>query len=240
MMARNAYDKFQCSLYFFLSLLQLLCLASCCPTFKNPIPPPAELKADTQILGTWVRTYKVNQSEYKEQLSIFSRSNGWIDVVWIYDIDKKESTDGVSLLVLEGYSVSVNKQLFLCLRVRKRDFNWAGQKNPNWTEEAEGLRFTINWMIANYEAPTSDELVIKPFSSRRVEELIEKGKLKGEVKKQGLFRMQEPSLDEVTVTSSSEELVEVISQQGAGAFICDDPNDTPRFMNVAVFSRVSK
>lgn len=222
-----------------LSLLLFISLASCYPEFKNPIPPPPELKADPQILGTWVRMYKVDQSEYKEQLSIFSRSNGWIDAVWIYDIDKKESTDGVSLLVFEGYSVSVNKQRFLCLRVRKRDFNWTGQKNPSWTdEEAEGLRFTKNWIIANYEAPTNDELVIKPFSSRRIEEFIEKGKLKGEVKKKGLLRMQEPSLDEITVASCSNELVEVISQQGAGAFIWDDPNDTFRYMNILVFSRI--
>ena len=235
MLTRNVCDGFRRSLYLILSLLLLLSLASCCPTFKNPIPPPAELKADPQILGTWVRTYTVNHSESKEQLSIFRRSSGWIDAVWIYE----ESTDGISLLVLEGYNTSVNKQWFLCLRIRERDFNWAGQKNPNWTDkEAGGLRFTKNWMIANYEAPTNDELVIKPFSTRRVEELIEKGKLKGEVKKKELFGKPEPSLDEVTVTSSSDELVEVISQQGTGTFIWDDPNDTLRFMNVAVFSKV--
>ena len=55
-----------------------------------------------------------------------------------------------------------------------------------------------------------------------------------------LFKKQEPSLDEVTVTSSSDELVEVISKQGAGAFICDDVNDTLRFMNVLVFSKLGK
>jgi len=149
-MARNVCDKSRGSLCLVLSLLLLICLASCYPEFKNPIPPPAELKADPQILGTWVRTYKAGQSEYKEQLSIFSRSSGWIDVVWIYDIDKKESTEGISLLVLEGYGTFVNKQRFLCLRVRKRDFNWAGQRDHSPSEKEAGeQRFTENWIIVN-------------------------------------------------------------------------------------------
>jgi len=239
-MVRNVRDKFRSSLCLILSLLLLICLASCYPEFKNPIPPPAELKADPQILGTWVRTYKAGQSEYKEQLSIFQRSNGWIDAVWIYDIDKKESTDGISLLVLEGYSASVNKQRFLCLRVRKRDFNWAGQKNRRRSDKEVGEQlFTENWIMVNYETPNNDELVIKPFSTQRVEELIEKGRLKGEVvkEKEGLFRTPEQPLDKVTVTSSSDELAEVISKEGAGAFILDDPNDTFRDMNILVFSR---
>ena len=240
-MTRPVCGRFRRSLYVILSLLLFIALASCCPIFKNPIPPPAELKADPQILGTWVRTYKVNQSEYKEQLSIFSRSNGWIDVVWIYDIDKKESIDGVSLLVLEGYSASVNKQRFLCLRLRERDFNWAGQKNHSWTdEEAGGLRSTKNWIIANYEAPTNDKLVIKPFSTHRVKELIEKRKLKGEVKKKELFGKPEPQLDAVTVTSSSEELTEVISREGAGAFIWQDTDDDLRDMYILVFKKLGK
>jgi hypothetical protein len=222
----------------------LICFASCYPEFKNPIPPPAELKADPQILGNWVRTYKADQSEYKQQLSIFTRSSGWIDVVWIYDIDKKESTDGINLLVLEGYSTSVNKQRFLCLRFREKDYyNWARDHQIDRGRigrEAGEEPFTAYWFIVNYESLDNDQLIIKPFSTRRVEELIEKGKLKGEAVKAELFRRPEPSLDEVTITSSSDELVEVISQQGAGAFIWDDPNDTFRFMNVAVFSRVSK
>jgi len=235
-MTRNVSDRFRSSLYLILSLLLLIYLASCYPEFKNPIPPPAELKADHQILGTWLRTYKGDQSEYKEQLSIFPRRSGWIDVVWIYDIDKKEPSDGINLLVLEGYSSSVNKQRFLCLRVRKRDFNWAGQRNQSWSDKEAGERpFTKEWIIVNYEAPNNDELVIKPFSTQKVEELIEKGKLKGEVVKEEVFK--EPSLDKVLVTSSSDELVEVISREGAGAFIWDDPNDTFRFMNILVFSR---
>ncbi|MHC4175096.1 MAG: hypothetical protein ACYST5_19460, partial [Planctomycetota bacterium] len=102
-MTRKVCDKFRSSLYLILLLLLLISLASCYPTFKNPIPPPPELKADRQILGTWVRTFKEGQHESKEQLSIFKRSSGWIDVVYIYHIDSEVSADGINLLVLEGY-----------------------------------------------------------------------------------------------------------------------------------------
>jgi len=220
--------------------------------FKNPIPPPAELKADPQILGTWVRTFKADQHEYKEQLSIFPRSSGWIDVVYIYDIESEGSADGINLLVFEGYSASVNKQRFLCLRFREKDFNWAHQKDYS----RGGEPFLGYWIIVNYEAPNNDELVVKRFSTQRVGELIEKGKLKGEVVKEEFFSgrpsedafrgqtsddlLKKRPFDKVTVTSSSDELIEVISREGAGAFIWDDPNDTFRDMNILVFSRASK
>jgi hypothetical protein len=209
----------------------LVFLASCYPEFKNPIPPPPELKADHQILGTWVRTLKADQHEYKEQVSIFQRRSGWIDVVWIYDIDKKEPADGINVLIFEGYSTSINKQKFLCLRFREKD--WKGRD-----KEVGGKPFTAYWIIANYETPSNGDLIIKPFSTQRVEELIEKGKLKGEVVKGKLFKEQGLSLDKVTVTSSSDELVELICKEGAEAFIWQDSNDTFRFMNILVFSRI--
>lgn len=238
-MARNVCDKFRSSLYLMLSLLLLISLPSCYPEFKNPIPPPPELKVDSQILGTWFRTFKADQREYKEQLSIFPRSSGWIDAVWIYDIDKEPSTDGINLLVLEGYSTSVNKQRFLCLRFREKDFNRAHQKDHRRSDKEVGKQpFTEYWIIVNYETPNNGELVIKPFSTQKVEELIEKGKLKGEVVKEEMLKEQGPSLDQVTVTSSSDELVEVVSKEGGGAFIRQDANDTFRYMNILVFSKL--
>ncbi len=240
MMTRNVREKYRGSLCLVLSILGLICLVSCYPEFKNPLPPPADLKADPQILGTWVRTYKADQSESKEQLSIFPRKSGWIDVVWIYAIDSEVSADGVNVLVLEGYSTSANKQRFLCLRFREKDYSWARQNHTQSDKEPGNQPFTTHWIIVAYEILKND-LVIKPFSTRRVEEFIEKGKLKGEVVRgKELFRTPEQPLDQVTVTSSSDELAQVISKEGAGAFIWDDPNDTFRFMNVLVFSRLGK
>jgi len=203
----------------------LISLAACCPTFKNPIPPPSKLKADHKILGTWVRTFKVEQHEYKEQVSIFHRRNGRIDVVWIYDIDREPSADGINVLIFEGYCTSVNKQQFLCLRFRKKDHTYIDKEVGEFP-----------FYIVNYETPSNDELIIKHFSTQKVEELIKEGKLKGEVVKEDVFKGQ--SLDKVTVTSSSDELVEVISKEGAGAFIWQDANDTFRDMNILVFSRI--
>jgi len=259
MKARDVYVSFLNFLYLMLPLLLLISLTSCSPRFKNPIPPPPELKADSQILGTWTRTFKVDQYEYKEQLSIFPRNSGWIDVVWIYDIDRGPSTDGINLLVLEGYSTSVNKQRFLCLRFRKKDFSWIlRDKDYSRSDNEVGAsNFVVNWIIVNYETLNNGELVIKPFSTQRVEELIKKGKLKGEVVKDDVFKGQifedalfngqrfEDVLKEqglspniITVTSSADELIDLISREDVGAFIGQDANDTFRYMNVLIFSKL--
>ncbi|MHC4121113.1 MAG: hypothetical protein ACYSWO_26805 [Planctomycetota bacterium] len=209
-MRRNVRHRFRSSLYSILSLLLLICLTSCYPEFKNPIPPPPELRADSQILGTWITT---TESDSKEQLSIFQRSSGWIDVVYINDIDSKESKDGINVVVFEGYNTSVDKQKFLCLRLRKRDFSESDR-------QAEEFHF----YIVNYETQKNAKLIMKHFSIKKVKELIEKGKLKGDVVK-GRY------VDKVTVTSSSDDLIEAISREGVGAFIEQDEDD------ILVFSR---
>jgi hypothetical protein len=204
MMTRNVREKYRGSLCLVLSILGLICLVSCYPEFKNPLPPPPELKADPQILGTWLGT---NEAGSKEQLLIFQRSSGWIDVVLIDEIDSKESEDGINVGIFEGYSTSVNRQKFLCLRVRKKDYSHV---DPREIGEPP-------FYIVNYETPSDNKLIIKHFSIEKIEELIKEGKLKGEIAK-GQY------VDKVTVTSSSDELVEVISREGAGAFIEQDPN----------------
>jgi len=237
-MTRKVCDRFRRSLYLMFSLVLFVALGSCCPIFKNPIPPPPELKADQQILGTWVRTAKVGQyeSESKEQLCIFPRGSGWIDVVYIYDIDREEPGDGINVLIFEGYSTSVNKQKFLCLRFRKKDFNWFQKAYSRSDKEIGGVPFAAGWIIVNYETSSKGDLVIKCFSIPKVEELIENGKLKGEVVKEDFFKVQ--PFDQVLVTSSSDELIEAISREGVGAFIWQDANDTFRDMYILVFSRI--
>jgi len=194
-MKRNVFDKFRSSLYLILLLLLFISLASCYPTFKHPIPPPPELKADRQILGTWVRTTK---SGSKVQLSIFQRrSSGWVDVVYIYDIDSKVSRDGINVLIFEGYSTFVNKQQFLCLRLRKKDYSYRFQeKDYSHIDTKEVGEFSF--YIINYDTPSKDELIIKHFSTQNVEKLIKEGKLKGEVVKEDVFKGQ--PFDKVTVT----------------------------------------
>jgi len=232
-MPRKVCDKFRSSLYLILSLLLLIFLASCYPVFKNPIPPPPKLKADHQILGTWVRTTK---SGSKEQLSIFQRkrSSGWIDVVYIYEIDSKTSGDGITVLVLEGYRTSVNRQQLLCLRFRAKEYNFYRAMDNNHSDQ-EVAEFPF--LIVNYQTTSSGELIVKPFSTLKVEELIKDGKLKGEIVKEDVLGVpledviKGQTLDKVTVTSSSDELIDVISREGLGAFIVQDSN------NIFVFSR---
>ena len=245
MATKRVCDKFRSSTYSTFSLL-LICLASCCPLFKNPLPPARELKADPHILGTWTRTFKIGEHESKDQLSIFQRSTGWIDAVYIYDI--RDKGDGPNLLVFEGYNVSVGKDRFLCLRLREKDFKWARAKDEKQSGNAVGGQALLGyWIIVNYEAPNNKTLIIRQFSSRKVEELIDKNELKGIVEEdwftgqfsgsgtingqhlEGVFDAE--SLKPVTVTSTSDELVKVISREGVRAFVGQGKND------VLVFSR---
>ncbi len=213
-MARNVCDRFRGWVYLVSSLVLLICLASCYPTFKNPIPPPPKIKTDHQMLGTWVRT--TDESGSKQQLCIFPRSSGWIDVVVITNIDSNVSIDGpgINVFVLEGYSTFVNKQRFLCLRLREKDL----KDRPREVEDSY-------FLITNYEVPSNGQLIMRPFSEQKVRELIKEGKLQGEVIKRGQY------VDKVSVTSSSDELVEVISKEGVGAFIEQGKDD------ILVFSR---
>lgn len=229
MMTTNVCDRSRGSLYLSLSLPLLISLGSCCPTFRHPVPPPPELKADPRMLGTWVRTTKAGPDVSKEQLSIFQRRSGWIDVVWIYAIDSPVSADGITVLILEGYNTSVNKQRFLCFRPRGKDHHRSAEEVAEWP-----------FAMVNYETPSKDQLIIKLFSVQKVEELVKKGTLKGEIVKKGVFKglpledafrqslddvLKGQSFDEVVVTSSSDELVEVISREGVGAFIGQGEND---------------
>jgi len=79
--------------------------------------------------------------------------------------------------------------------------------------------------IANYETPGNGTLIVKLFSMEKAKELVKEGKLKGEIVKQGQY------FDKVTITSSSEELVEAVSREGLGAFVEPGEDD------VLVFSR---
>jgi hypothetical protein len=211
---RSVRDGFRGSSHSVLALFLLICISSCYPEFKNPIPPPSELKADPHILGTWVRP---TESGSKRELLIFPRSSGWIDVVVISDIDAKEAKSGINVVVLEGYNTSVNKYKFLCLRLREKD--WEGRDRA-----PEDFYF----LIVNYEAP-GDELIVRLFSMDKVKALIKEGKLQGKIIERG--RRSVVDFDDIIVTSSSDELVELISREGIPAFTGENEEDT------LVFSR---
>jgi hypothetical protein len=219
-MTRDIIEKSRGLPYLIVPILLSVSLASCYPEFKNPIPPPAELKADPQILGTW---YLTNQSDSKMQMFIFQRSNGWIDLVSIENIDSKESNDGITVSIMEGYSTFINEQKFLCLRLRKRDFS-----NPDIEKIKE-----FPFLIFNYETPSKDELDIKLFSLEKVKELIKAGKLKGEIVTEdalkndvlGLLFKRVFTYERIIVTASSDELKEAIAKEGVEAFLASSSDE---------------
>jgi hypothetical protein len=105
----------------------------------------------------------------------------------------------------KGYSTDVNGLKFICIQ----DANGNG-----------------NYTISNYKI-MQDNCYVRGFSEDKIKTLIEDGKLKGVIPKS--------SNENVKVTSSGEELRQVIAQEGLSAF-CDmnDPN------KVLLFTRVKK
>jgi hypothetical protein len=173
-------------------------LAACVPEFKNPLPAES-LTPDERILGVW---HSSEGGEHEEQLSIFPRRSGWIDVVWIYDINSDTSVSGINMLVFEGYAADVEQHKFLCLRQRQKDLG-------------EALGSDAGYLIVHYEITKAGVLFTKPLSKECVKKLIKAGILKGRVRKHAHG-------ETITVTSSSGELTDVIAQQGVKHFLDDD------------------
>jgi hypothetical protein len=217
-MLKNVYKKYYQFLYLFLFLS--ICLTSCYPFFKNPLPPPSELKVDPQLSGAWILT---TQSGHKQELFIFPRSTGWFDLLYVSNIDGEDSSKGIEVSIMEGYGTSVNKDKFLCLRLRNRDFT-----DPN--EEKN-----INYMIVNYEITDNNELNIKLFSGEKVKNLIKDGKLKGEIVTEdalkddilGLLFKGVFTYEIFFVTASPDELKEVITKESIKAFLATSSDELP-------------
>jgi len=217
-MARRITHVFVKILYFSILLFLPVLVTSCYPLFKHPISAPEKLKPDKNILGVWFRTVAVGG----EQLSVFSRKDGWVEIVYVYGINSKFYKDGINLLVFEGYSTSVKEHKFLCLRPRKKDFLAMGRKGDKFDE--------VGFYIVNYDLSKKGNLIVKHFSTEKVESLINSGELSGRVSKTDLAEGR--LTDGVVVTASSEDLVRVISDKGFKAFV----EETEQGM--MIFSRI--
>ncbi len=173
-------------------------LVGCVPEFKNPLPAES-LTRDKGILGVW---HSGKGTKREEQLSIFSRKTGWIDVVWVYDINSDSSVDGMNMLVFEGYAASVKEHKLLCLRQRQKDLGKNSGSDPGY-------------LIIHYEITNEGALFTQPFSSAAVKKLIKAGVLKGTIRKH-------EHGEAIAVTSSSSELANVIVQKGMKHFLDED------------------
>jgi len=222
-------------------------LASCCPVFENPLPVSPEPKADGQLLGTWFRTSKAGEEPSGEQVSVFRRSSGWIDVVYLSWADGEEAEGGVGVLLLDGYCTIVNGRKFLCLRFQKNHFALSQQAETGQdAKDAKSELLLRYWFIMDYAFRGDNELVVRSFSREKIRGLIEQGKLKGQTGRTVVASRPptegEPaqstkeaglSLGDVVVTSSSDELVQAIFKEGVEAFVDEGEGEE----GTMVFSR---
>jgi hypothetical protein len=180
-----------------LALLALSLLStSCVPAFKNPLPAPKEMKPDAALLGSWESVPK--KGEGKSQVSFFGRKSGWIDIVFINDVNGTSSTDGVNISIYEAYTATIGKNTFLCLRGRKKDY-------PEQKDDLES-----GYLIAHYLVSKKGDLSVNLFDKDAIKKMIANGVLKGE------------HTHKVTVEASSDELVSAITEKGLEAFISAD------------------
>ena len=89
-------------------------LSSCYPEFENAISP--DTKIDSNVFGEWMGT-TANQ----ERLLILPRMDNWADIIYVYDVNSPKQSDGANILIMEGYTATLEKQKFLCVRFRKKD-----------------------------------------------------------------------------------------------------------------------
>jgi len=175
----------------------VLIATSCVPEFKNPLPPPADGKADEAILGVWETPPDEDEAR---QVSIFPNKSGGIDVVWIADMN---SGEGLTVSVFTGHTTRIGEDKFLSLIRRNPD-------NQEPADEPEKRAY----FIAPYET-SAERLIIKGFSLSAFRRMIEQSELDGEVHDGEYF-------DKIVVTSSSEDLAGAIGQKGVPALVEED------------------
>ena len=136
----------------------LLFLSSCYPVFMNPLPYRSGDSIDKALLGNWV-IYK--EDVLKDQLCITPRKDGWMNIIYIYDIDRK-CKEILNLISFEGYVSKISDKNYLNMKVQI-------------SEQEYG------YIIAEYSFDDSDTVFFKFPSLGKIEALIKSKKLKGEV-----------------------------------------------------------
>jgi len=193
----------------------VLLAGACLPEFRNGLPRDPGVQTYDRLAGSW---YCVTEND-RQELSIYPRKSGWVDIVYVYDIESSTSRDGINVLVFEGYSVTLGEDRLMCFRLRKKDFG---------KTKADSDPKQFSFLMARYSMPDEEELIIENFSVEKVKRLVDEGKLEGEVFErapaEGRF------FPGVVVTSPSEKLGTVISEQGVEEFIGDGPYGRMTFL----------
>ncbi len=178
----------------FLGVFCSLLIWSCVPEFTNPLPRDRDLKCDLDILGNWVSK---GEKGIDKQISIFPRKSGWVDVIYVCNINSDSLWDGMTFFVFEGYSAQSNKDKFLCLRTRKKDKN---------ATQGLFMKDGHTYMMVYYNTSKKDTLSFALLSQEKIQSLIKSGELEGKVTKS-------ENMDRVTVTSSTEKIWELIARK---------------------------
>lgn len=167
--------------------------SACVPVFDNPLPVSPEMTADAALVGTWSG---INGDDGGSQLSIYPRRSGWLDILFVTDLDGA-SDDGVRVQHYDGYTTAIDQDRLLCLRehgVRGGDVS------------------TNGYLLASYRVAPSGQLNIQLFAQAEVRKLIEAGKLKGTIQ-------DDQYGGSIRVTTPSERLLTTIVTEGVSAFV---------------------
>lgn len=195
--------------------LNLAILTSCFPRFQNPLPVPTQLKADSNILGSWVTQPKKSrrQSEDdKQYLHIYARNSGWVDIVYV-------ASEGIgndkqySALVFEGYTVQVNDSSVLCLRGKEMVVRGG--------EAGETRKLMDGYLLFPYTVSKEGIFRIWYLNEERVAQMIEKKEMEGKVVR-GKSKYGGPTLT-VDVTASSTNIESALKSKGVGVLIDNEP-----------------
>jgi len=177
----------------------LIVSTSCIPEFENPLPHPKDMKPDRAILGTWETFHEGGESF---QMTFLPLKSGGMYIVWINF--EKDSSAPPDISIFWGYTTSINKDKFLCLRFIKKVSQ----------DSVDDERKKPMFLIADYNISNKGILSVNMFLQSEISRMIEEGKLKGRIEK-GKYG------NDVLVTSSSEELVAAIQKYGVESFIYD-------------------
>ena len=176
----------------------ILLVTSCVAEFLNPIPPPKNLKPDSDLLGEWEMT----ERESMMRIYIYPRPSGWIDIICI----ETGPNHKVRLDVYEGYSTRIKQERFLCLREREIH-----------AKKKEDKKDQFGYFIGHYKISENDMFSFSLFDVEKIKTMVRQGELKGTI----------TSGEKVVVTSKANELIALISKKGIDGFINSmDPGKT--------------
>jgi len=135
---------------------------SCYPIFENPLPRDPAVQVDTALLGDWV-VYE--NGTLKNQLSIGPQQGGWLNIVYIYDIDENHH-EKLNLMTFRGYISALNSKTYVVIEI------------PSDKE--------TRYIIARYSLKDKNTLLVDFLSKAKMQILIESNRLNGKIQQENI------------------------------------------------------